>query len=96
MIASNLQKEVAACGLELSVHVSYYIITKEQIKQTHKIAASVMCQRQICSDISYCNPSSSCSNCKIPQGMDCICYGGKVYTYNYFYFGLQIYSFHRM
>ncbi len=38
-----------------------------------------MCQREICSDISFCNPSSSCSNCTIPLGLNCICYEGKVY-----------------
>ncbi len=49
-----------------------------------------MCQIEICSDISYCNPSSSCSNCTIPQGPNCICFGGKFTHLNYFYYRLNI------
>ncbi len=37
-------------------------------------------QEKICSDISYCNPSSSCSNYTILQGLNCICYEGKVHV----------------
>ncbi len=38
-----LQKEAAVYGLELSVHVSYCIITKQKIKRSLKITALVMC-----------------------------------------------------
>ena len=50
-----------------------------KIKSSLNITAFVMCHREICSDISYCNPSASCSNCIIPQRLNCICYGGKDY-----------------
>ncbi len=83
MIA-NLQKVLALSGLELSVHVSNFIITSQKIKQSLKITALVMCQREICSDISYSSQSFSCSNCTKPQGLNCICYGGKVYSHEFF------------
>ncbi len=83
MIA-NLQKVLALSGRQLSVHVSNFIITSQKIKQSRKITALGMCQRETCFDISYCSQSSSCFNCTIPQGLNCICYGNKVYSHELF------------